>query len=251
MDKNRFGNFIYNLRKERKLTQKELAEILNVTDKAVSRWETGKSYPDIETLVCISEEFNVSMDEMLKGNEDMVRKITKEQKHGKVHIFLMLIIMLCIIFVYLVLSGTFYVHSSYRDVLSISKYNEIAEGDDWQIYMPEEYDDKSPYFKYIGDEFPKSNIHVKAVFYLEEDSIVRNEWYPSADRQFFFGEQRFYFPEDYNGIQKVVCKIIWNEYNSSQHNAAYVFSTDLNDAERAEALKYIDTIEVNENNNRP
>ena len=50
MDKRRFGTFINQLRKEKGITQKELAEILCVTDKAVSRWETGKSYPDIEIM---------------------------------------------------------------------------------------------------------------------------------------------------------------------------------------------------------
>ena len=45
------GGFISELRKEKKLTQKELAEKINVSDKAVSRWETGKGYPDVTSLV--------------------------------------------------------------------------------------------------------------------------------------------------------------------------------------------------------
>ena len=43
-----FGKFLCQLRKEKGLTQLQLAEKLNVTDKAISRWETGKNYPDIE-----------------------------------------------------------------------------------------------------------------------------------------------------------------------------------------------------------
>ena len=61
MDKRRFGTFINLLRKEKGLTQKELAELLHVTDKAVSRWETGKSYPDIEVLQQIAEYFDSDM----------------------------------------------------------------------------------------------------------------------------------------------------------------------------------------------
>ena len=61
------GAFILQLRKEYPLTQKQLAEKLGITDKAVSRWETGKSYPDIEMLVSIGEVFSVSVNELLCG----------------------------------------------------------------------------------------------------------------------------------------------------------------------------------------
>ena len=61
------GNFISELRKEKKLTQKELAEKIIVSDKAVSRWETGKGYPDVTSLVSLSEYFDVSVNELLAG----------------------------------------------------------------------------------------------------------------------------------------------------------------------------------------
>lgn len=67
MDPKTTGLFISELRKERGLTQKQMAEKLNVSDKAVSRWETGKGYPDIETLSAISDEFGVSINEILIG----------------------------------------------------------------------------------------------------------------------------------------------------------------------------------------
>ena len=47
MDNIRFGSFVAQLRKERGLTQKELAQRLHVTDKAVSKWETGRGFPDL------------------------------------------------------------------------------------------------------------------------------------------------------------------------------------------------------------
>lgn len=61
------GKFIAELRKKKQLTQKELAEKLNVTDKAVSKWETGKCYPDIETLKRLSLIFEVSVNDILCG----------------------------------------------------------------------------------------------------------------------------------------------------------------------------------------
>lgn len=50
MDKNITGRFIAELRKQKGFTQKELAEKLMVTDKAISRWETGKGLPDTSLL---------------------------------------------------------------------------------------------------------------------------------------------------------------------------------------------------------
>ena len=67
MEKHRLGNFISLLRKEKGLTQRELAEALCITDKAISRWETGKSYPDVEMLQKIAAYFEVSVNELLQG----------------------------------------------------------------------------------------------------------------------------------------------------------------------------------------
>ena len=67
MNINEFGSFLSQLRKEKGLTQKQLAEMLNVTDKAVSRWETGKNYPDIEIFEDLSKILDVSISELLEG----------------------------------------------------------------------------------------------------------------------------------------------------------------------------------------
>ena len=61
------GEFISQLRKEHNLTQKQLAEKLHVSDKAISRWETGKGYPDVSSLLALSEFFDVSVNELLAG----------------------------------------------------------------------------------------------------------------------------------------------------------------------------------------
>lgn len=72
------GKFISELRKEKGLTQKELAENLNVTDKAVSKWETGKCYPDIEMIEKLSQLFNISINEILNGERILLEKVQKE-----------------------------------------------------------------------------------------------------------------------------------------------------------------------------
>ena len=66
IDKQQFGIFISNLRKEKGFTQKELAQKLFVSDKAVSKWERGLSMPDISLLVPLSEVLEVSVTELLK-----------------------------------------------------------------------------------------------------------------------------------------------------------------------------------------
>ncbi len=74
------GKFICNLRKEKNLTQKELSEKLNVSDKAISRWETGKGFPDVNSLLSLSEFFEVSVNELLAGKrieKENLREITE------------------------------------------------------------------------------------------------------------------------------------------------------------------------------
>lgn len=60
------GDKIKLLRRKRKLTQSQLANELNVSAQAVSKWEKGLSYPDIETIIKISEFFGVTTDYLLK-----------------------------------------------------------------------------------------------------------------------------------------------------------------------------------------
>lgn len=67
IDKGRFGAFVSALRKEEGLTQKELAQRLFVSDKAVSKWERGLSMPDVELLLPLGEALGVSVTELLSG----------------------------------------------------------------------------------------------------------------------------------------------------------------------------------------
>lgn len=70
------GQAIAQIRKERGLTQETFAKMFNVTRQTVSNWENEKSYPDLSTLVKISDEFNVSLDVLLKEDFRMVKVIS-------------------------------------------------------------------------------------------------------------------------------------------------------------------------------
>lgn len=69
MENIKIGQFICELRKEKQMTQKDLAEKLHITDKAVSKWERGLSCPDIALLPDIAKLFGVTVGELLNGEK--------------------------------------------------------------------------------------------------------------------------------------------------------------------------------------
>ena len=81
---NDFGDFLYSLRREKGMTQAQLAAMLGVTNKAVSKWETGEAMPETSQLVPIARIFGVTVDELLEGR----RKDKKEIFDNERHIFL-------------------------------------------------------------------------------------------------------------------------------------------------------------------
>ena len=60
MDQQKIGSFLKKLRKEKSLTQEQLAEQLNVSARTVSRWETGTNMPDISLLVVLTDFYGIS-----------------------------------------------------------------------------------------------------------------------------------------------------------------------------------------------
>lgn len=94
MDQRKIGKLIEKYRKQKKLTQKELANRLGVSNTAVSKWETGNNLPDISMLEPLSDVLEVDILELLKSqkssHEDTSRKFIKVKKHKlyKVIIFI-------------------------------------------------------------------------------------------------------------------------------------------------------------------
>lgn len=70
MDSKKFGAFILDLRKEKGWTQAELAEKIHVTDKAISRWERGIGFPDINTVKPLADTLGVSVMEMMQSERN-------------------------------------------------------------------------------------------------------------------------------------------------------------------------------------
>lgn len=85
IDNEKVGKFIENLRKEKGLTQQDLADILSVSNQAVSKWEGGRNLPDIAIQRVICDTFNITMEELHAGERDIkkrnkTKKIRKENK---------------------------------------------------------------------------------------------------------------------------------------------------------------------------
>lgn len=80
MDQKKIGSFLKELRKEKNITQEAFAEILQVSGRTVSRWETGINMPDISLLVKIAEFFDVSILEIINGERksEYMEKEVKE-----------------------------------------------------------------------------------------------------------------------------------------------------------------------------
>lgn len=71
MDAVKFGYFVAERRKELKMTQKDLAAKIQVTDKAVSKWERGLGFPDINTIESLADALNVSIIELMKSEKQI------------------------------------------------------------------------------------------------------------------------------------------------------------------------------------
>ena len=79
------ANRLAKLRKEKGYSQEELAEKLGLSRQAVSKWERAESSPDTDNLICLAKLYNVSLDELLRTEEDVesIKETVKEKEESK------------------------------------------------------------------------------------------------------------------------------------------------------------------------
>lgn len=70
IDQQKIGGFLRGLRREKGLTQEQLAEQMGVTNRSVSRWETGANLPDLAVLIDLAAFYNVELEELLNGERN-------------------------------------------------------------------------------------------------------------------------------------------------------------------------------------
>ena len=96
MDQIRIGKFIANARKEKGMTQRELADTLLISDKTISKWECGKGLPEVSLMLPLCEALDISVNDLLSGErisdidykkkaEENMMNLMKENQENSVH----------------------------------------------------------------------------------------------------------------------------------------------------------------------
>ncbi len=165
MDQEKVGNFIKEIRKRNNLTQKQLADKLNVTYQAVSKWENGKNVPDIAIMMDISKLFNVDIDELLNGEN----KVKKKKSYKKIYIILSILIIISLIILYLLINNK----KSNFEFKMIS-----SDCEDFEIIGSAAYnkDNSSLYISnisYCGDKNEEVYQKLECNLYEEKDNEVK------------------------------------------------------------------------------
>ena len=86
MDQIKIGKFIAECRKNKKLTQAQLAEKLNITDRAISKWETGNGMPDSSIMLELCKELGISVNELLSGEKVKMEDYDKKAEENLVEL---------------------------------------------------------------------------------------------------------------------------------------------------------------------
>ena len=130
MNQQKIGIFLKELRKEKQIKQEQLAEYLNVSNRSVSRWETGNNLPDLDILIQLSKYYDVQLIEILEGEkmkeekhlETTVQKVAEYGNEEK----LKLTRLMNFFFILGVVSNLIYLILTMLDYTSIELYNHIA-----------------------------------------------------------------------------------------------------------------------------
>lgn len=119
--KNIVSQRLVELRKREKLTQSELAEKLNYSDKAISKWERGESLPDFGVIVSLCELYNVSLDYLIAPEGKMKNKY-KKTKQNKINQFIITALAAMVIWV---LAAVIYLYSNFENFCN----------ENWQVFI--------------------------------------------------------------------------------------------------------------------
>lgn len=134
MDQKKTGSLLKELRKEKGMTQEQLAEYLNVSGRTISRWETGSNMPDLDILIELSDYYDIDIRELLDG-ERKSEKMNKELKETLLkaadysdHEKQQLAKQMCILFSLGLVSFIIYLVLEYLGMADSGTTEEIASG---------------------------------------------------------------------------------------------------------------------------
>ena len=169
MNQEKIGKFICYLRKENKMTQQELAEKLNVTDRAISNWENGKNMPDLSLFKPICDIFNISINELLSGEklqeneyqekleENIINTVIFEKNRRMVFKKIILSSLGVITFIILIIFGSLFIIDNKR--MSNDKpvvFSTWGNKDYWPMYEYKKRDMEKSIKKYFFTKMDKT-----------------------------------------------------------------------------------------------
>lgn len=126
MTEDSFGKTLAKLRKERKLTQQELADLLHVTNKTISKWETNTTTPDIDTLKRISQVLNVPVDVLLGNSKLTINDEGNKHKLTKKKLILLLALLFASLFFIYYIIANFILNTKSYSLISGDERFEIV-----------------------------------------------------------------------------------------------------------------------------
>jgi len=190
MDQEKIGKFILKLRKSKKMTQQELANKLNVTDRAISHWENGRSLPDVALFKPLCEIFNISVNELISGerlsadeiieksDENIIKTINdsniKNKKNKKI-IFLIMLLFLIILIIILFKSNA----EKINLVNNSDELYDIAidymRNEEYEKNHDSKMKDFNVFYSYYGFGIEKKNNYKYAYMWIYSQSYYLEE----------------------------------------------------------------------------
>ena len=209
-----FGKTLAKLRKERKLTQQELADLLNVTNKTISKWETNTTAPDIDTLKRISQVLKVPVDVLLGNSKLTVTDSHNKHKLTKKKLILLLSLLLVSLFFIYYLITNFILNTKSYSLISGDERFEIAGN----ITMGKNSYYLSLVVRDINDELLENKI-ISNVQYsiIANDTIIYNKGDISS----------LAILTDNQSLSKYLSKISINHTDKKQENLKSVLENGL------------------------
>lgn len=214
MDVDKIGKYIYKLREQSHLSQKQLAEMIPISRQAVSNWENGRTIPSSDTLIILSKIFNVSVDELLAGGptekennlEDIALDLIDEYNDKRKKIRRHLIIFIITIAVLLILFLGYYFVTSYN---SIKVYRVDGVGKRFQFYDGVLLTTKQKAYLRLGKIKNESEKDIKKIGLYFLDKNHKKHLIQETDDTDILITTRFGYDEfiDYNYLTKALDKM--------------------------------------------
>ena len=176
------GAVIRSFREKKKMTQSELAEKLCVSDKTISKWETGKGYPDISLLESIARELGVSITELLSGNTVNNQNVSSNMFKSRFYVC-----PICSNVIHSMGEAVIQCHG-----ITLLPY-EAEECDEKHFINIEKVEDE--YYVSINHEMNKEH-YISFIGALSNDGIQFVKLYPESN-----AESRFKI----RGVRKIIC----------------------------------------------